>query len=59
MVSDIRRDVRAIITSELERNATTTRTIVSEALRTVVKGQEVNDSRNVLVSNIRTLSTTE
>jgi len=59
MASDIRRDVRAIVTSEFERNAANTRTIVSEVLHTVVKGQEVNESRNVLVSDIRALSTTE
>ena len=58
-VSDIRRDIRAIVTSEFERNATDTRAIVSEVLHTVVKGQEVNDSRNVLVSDIHTLSTIE
>ena len=58
-VPDIRGEVRAIITSEFKRNAANTQDIVSEALHTAVKGREVNDSRNVLVSDIGTLSTTE
>jgi len=36
-----------------------THAIVSEIHRTVVKGQRSNDSRNLLVSDARALSTTE
>ena len=45
--------------SELEKNATSTHIMVSNIHRTMAKGQEVNDSNNLLVSDTRTLSTTE
>ena len=57
-VSDIRRDIRAIA-SQLERNAANTQTMAPEIRRTVAKDQEVNDSRDLLVSDTRTLSTIE
>jgi len=50
-ISDIRRDIRAIV-SQLEKNATS-------AQNMVVGGQEVNDSRNLLVSGAHTLVATE
>ena len=56
--SDIRHDVRSIV-SELGHNAMSTHTIVSEIHRTMVKGQEVADSRNLLVSDTRVLPTIE
>ena len=46
-VSDIRRDVRAIV-SEFERNA---QIVVSDIHRTIVKGQEIGDNKNPLVSD--------
>ena len=58
MVSDIRHDVRSVV-SELGHNAMSTHTIVSEIHRNMVKGQEVNDSKNLLVSVTRFPSTTE
>jgi len=51
-------ETQAVI-SELEKNATSTHIMVSDIHRTMVKGQEVNDSNNLLVSDTRTLSTTE
>ena len=57
-ISGIHRDIRAIA-SQLERNATNTQTMVSVTPRTAVGGQESNDSRDVLVSKIRTLSIIE
>jgi len=47
------------IVSGLEHNATSTHIMVSDIHRTVVKGREVNDSKNMLVGDTRTLSTTE
>jgi len=47
------------IVSELEHNATRTHIMVSDIHRTMVKGQEVNDSNNLSVSDTRTLFTTE
>ena len=60
-VPDIRRGVvkpRSIV-SELEHNITSTQIMVSDIHRTVVKGQEGGNSNNLLVSNTRTVSTTE
>jgi len=48
--SDIRRNARAIV-SEFERN---TQTVVSDIHRAIVKGQEVDDNKNPLVSDTRT-----
>ena len=48
-----------VIVSGLEHNATSTHIMVSDIHRTVVKGQEVNDSKNMLVGDTRTLSITE
>jgi len=45
--------------SETHATVSETHAIVSEIHRTVVKGQESNDSMNLLVSDPRTLSTTE
>jgi hypothetical protein len=47
------------MTRTIERNVTSTQIMVSDIHRTMVKGQEVNDSKNALVSDIRSLSTTE
>jgi len=46
------------IVSSLEYNTTSTHIMVSDIHCTVVKGQEVNDSKNLLVSDTRTVSTT-
>ena len=47
------------IVSELGKNFTSTHVIVSDIHRTIVKVQEVNDSKNLSVSDTRTLFTTE
>ena len=47
------------IVSGLERNATSTHAMVSNIHRTIVDGQGGNDSRNVLVSDARFLSTAQ
>ena len=52
-MSDIRHDIRATISAELERNAT------NVLHRTVVPGQEGSDDKNLSVSDIHTLSITE
>jgi len=60
-IPDIRRDVikaRAIV-SELEHNFTSTQVMVSNIHRAVVEGLEGGDSKNLLVSDTSTVSTTE
>jgi len=47
------------IVSQLENDATNTRAMVSQIHRIVVKGQKVDDNRNLLVSDTRTLPTIE
>ena len=47
------------IVSELEHDVTSTHIMVSDIHCTIVKGSEVSDSRNLLMSDTRTLSTTE
>ena len=47
------------IVSGLEHNATSTHIMVSDIHRTVVQGQGGNGSRSLLVSDTRSLSTTE
>ena len=49
---------RAIV-SELEYNVTSTHTMVSDIHRTMVKGQEGSDGKNLPVSNSRTVPTTQ
>ena len=51
-------DTHAIV-SELGQNVTSTRTMVSDIHRTMVKGQEGSDGKNLRVSETRTLSITE
>ena len=48
-----------VIVSELEHNVTGTCNVVSGIHRTMVKGQEGIDSKNLLVSDTRTVPTTE
>jgi hypothetical protein len=43
----------------IERNVTNTQIMVSDMRRTMVKGREANDSKDQLVSDIRSLPTTE
>ena len=45
--------------SKLEHNVTSTRNIVSNIHGTMVKGQEGIDGKNLLVSDTRTVPTTE
>ena len=54
IVPDIRRDVMktGAIVSELERNFTSTQTMVSDIHRTMVKGQEGGDGKNLSVSDM-------
>jgi len=47
------------IISELEHNVTSAHIMVSEIHRTVVKGQEGGNSKNVLVSGTWIVSTTK
>ena len=47
------------IVSKLERDATTTQSMVSEIHRTVVKAQEAGGSKDPSVSDTRTLAVTE
>ena len=47
------------IVSGLERNAASTHTMVSKIHCAIVKGQEVNDGNDLLVSATQTLSTAE
>ena len=58
-ISDIRHDVRAIV-SDVRRDITTTHAaMVSDIHCAMAKGQEGSGGVNLLVSEIRTLSTTE
>jgi len=60
-VPDLRRDVikARVIVSELEHNFTNTQIMVSNIHRAVVEGREGGDSKNLLVSDIWTVSATE
>jgi hypothetical protein len=54
--SDIRHDP---VIRNIERNIMSTQLMVSDMRRAMEKGQEVNDSRNLLVGDIHCLSATE
>jgi len=47
------------IVSELEHNVTTAHIMISYIYRTMVKGQEGSDSKNMFVSDTRTTSAAE
>jgi hypothetical protein len=51
-------ETRAIV-SQIDHNTTNTHVLVSEIHRTVVRGQEVEDSKNLLVGGTRSLFTVE
>ena len=51
--SDIRRDIRAAVSAEFERNAT------NALHRIIVQGQGGNGNKNLLVSDACSLSVTE
>ena len=48
-----------VIVSELGQNVTSTQTMVSDIHRTMMRGQEGSDGKNLSVSEIRTLSITK